>query len=51
MLLLFRWLRQDMQRLEARTGAMEHRLSARFDANHVHIDSLTSLFTCPGSTA
>lgn len=51
MLLLFRWLRQDMQRLEARTDAMEHRLNARIDAIHARIDSLISLFTRPGSAA
>ena len=51
MLLLFRWLRQDMQRLEARTDAMEHRLNARIDTIHARIDSLISLFTRPGSAA
>ena len=51
MLLLFRWLRQDMQRLEARTDAMEHRLNPRIDAIHARIDSLISLFTRPGNAA
>ena len=51
MLFLFRWLRQDIQRLEARTDAMEHRLNARIDAIHARIDSLISLFTRPGNAA
>ena len=57
-LLLFRWLRQDIQsvrqdmrRLEARTDAMEHRLNARIDAIHARIDSLISLFNRLGSAA
>ena len=51
LLLLFRWLRQDILRLEARTDALEHRLNARIDAIHARIDSLISLFTRPGSAA
>ena len=57
-LVLFRWLRQDvqvvrqdMQVVRQDIRETEARLNSRIDAVNARIDSLISLFTRPGSAA